>query len=128
MCYYDIGDSMKKNGYTVIDIIVLVLGLALVFAICLPKFSHAFETNTEEIYQSNIELYLQQAALYGNSIKEEVKNNDSYIITIKDLVDNGYLGSNNGEVVDVRDNSSMLEVKIHLIYDEENDNVYAEMV
>lgn len=119
---------MNKKGYTIIDIIILIMGLALVFAICLPKFSHAFETNTEEIYQSNLKLYLEQASLYGNSIKEEVKNNDSYIITIKDLVDNNYLGTNNGDVIDVRDNSSMLDVKIHLIYDEENDNVYAEMV
>jgi len=119
---------MKKNGYTIVDIIILITGLTLVFLFTISKLSHAFDNNTDELYQSNLEVYLKQASLYGNTIKDEVSDNESYIITIKTLVDKGYIMSVNKDVLDVRDNSSMLDMKFHLIYDEENDNVYAEIV
>ena len=47
---------------------------------------------------------------------------------MKDWVDKGYVGSINGEVTDIRDGSSMLNLKIHLIYNDNSDSVYAELV
>lgn len=118
----------KKNGYTFIDILVVIIALGLFTLFTVPKLSHAFENNKDTLYDESLELYLNQATKYGNTIKSEVKENNSYIVSIKDLVDKGYIGSTNGDVTDIRDGSSMLNIKFHLIYDEEKDEVYAEVV
>ena len=101
----------KKNGYTFIDILVVIIALGLVTLFTVPKLSHAFENNKDTLYDESLELYLNQATKYGNTIKNE-----------------GYIGSTNGDVTDIRDGSSMLNMKFHLIYDEEKDEVYAEVV
>lgn len=122
-------DSMrKKNGYTFIDILIIIVGLGLATLFTVPKISHAFESDKDELYSETLELYLKQATKYGDTIKEEIKNSDSYVVSIKDLVDKGYVGSVNGEVTDIRDGSSMLNLKIHLIYNDNSDSVYAELV
>lgn len=122
-------DSMrKKNGYTFIDILIIIVGLGLATLFTVPKISRAFESDKDELYSETLELYLKQATKYGDTIKEEIKNSDSYVVSIKDLVDKGYVGSVNGEVTDIRDGSSMLNLKIHLIYNDNSDSVYAELV
>ena len=118
----------KINGYTFIDLLIVILSLGLVTLFTVPKLSHAFENDKNELYNDSLELYLNQATKYGNTIKSEVKENNSYIVSIKDLVDKGYIGSSDGEVTDIRDGSSMLNMKIHLIYYEEKDTVYAQVV
>ena len=118
----------KKNGYTFIDILIVILSLGLITLFTVPRLSHAFENDKNELYNDSLELYLNQATKYGNTIKNEVKENNSYIVSIKDLVDKGYIGSSDGEVTDIRDGSSMLNMKIHLIYDKKKDTVYAEIV
>ena len=60
--------------------------------------------------------------------KEEIKSQDEYIVTIKELVDAGYIVTINDDVKDPRNQSSMLGVKIKLSYDETLDKVYAEIV
>lgn len=124
----DSDNMRKKNGYTAVDILLIIVTLGLVTLFTVPKLSHAFENNKDTLYNESLELYLNQATRYGNTIKDEVKENNSYIVSIKDLVDKGYIGSTNGDVTDIRDGSSMLNIKIHLIYDEEKDEVYAEVV
>ena len=118
----------RKNGYTVIDILAVIVGLGLLTLFTIPKLSYAFLDNKDELYNESLNLYLTQAENYGNTIKDEVKADDTYIVSIKDLVDKGYIGTVSGSVNDIRDGSSMLDIKFHLIYDEEHDNVYAELV
>lgn len=124
----DSDNMRKKNGYTFIDILIVVVALGLVTLFTVPKLSHAFENDKDTLYNDSLELYLNQATKYGNTIKNEVKENNSYIVSIKDLVDKGYIGSTDGDVTDIRDGSSMLNIKIHLIYDTEKNSVYAELV
>ena len=85
-------------------------------------------TNEELPSDNNLEETLRPQVLDEYIGQNEVKENNSYIVTIKDLVDKGYIGSTNGDVTDIRDGSSMLNMKIHLIYDEEKDTVYAQVV
>lgn len=119
---------MKKNGYTLIELIVLIIGLGIVTFFTVIKLSSAFDFNKDELYERTLSRCLMQAELYGETKKDEIKESESYIITVKDLVDNGFLVTDNGEVVDQRDNSSMLNVRIKLYYNSEEDKVYAEII
>ena len=120
---------MKKNGYTLIELIILIGALGVITLLIVPKLSTAFYNNNVELYQSSLNIYLHSATLYGNNVvKEDVKTNDNYIITIKDLVDVGYVTLTDGEdILDVNGNS-MLGIKIKLYYDSSNDSVYAEIL
>ena len=118
---------MKKNGYTLVELLILIVGLGFVMLIILPKLSTAFNNNYDELYQNSLNVYLHNATVYGNNIiKDEVKNSDNYIISINDLVKNGYATLIDGDIKDVNGNS-MLNIKIKLIYDEVSDSVYAEI-
>ena len=121
--------NMKKNGYTLIELIILIGALGVITLLIVPKLSTAFYNNNVELYQSRLNIYLHSATLYGNNVvKEDVKTNDNYIITIKDLVDAGYVTLTDGEdILDVNGNS-MLGIKIKLYYDSSNDSVYAEIL
>ena len=69
----DSDNMRKRNGYTFIDILIVILSLGLVTLFTVPKLSHAFENDKNELYNDSLELYLNQAAKYGNTIKSEVK-------------------------------------------------------
>lgn len=119
---------MRKNGYTLIEITILIGLMALSAIIILPKISLAFEDNRDARYDNNLANYLKSAEAYGQINKEEVKKSEEYIITIKDLVDAGYLSCINDDITDPRTGNSMLSFKIKLVYDENNDTVFAEVL
>lgn len=119
----------KKNGYTIVELVVLIGIMGIATLIILPQLSKAFYDERDEFYQADIRLYLRQAEKYGEANKEEIKNEEYKVVSIGDLVSAGYIGANNdGIVVDARDASSMNEVKIKLYYEAEEDKVYAELV
>ena len=107
---------MKKNGYTVVELLVLIGIIALSAVLILPKLSLAFQDKREDIYKTDLRTYLKDAEIYGETKKEEIKSQDEYIVTIND------------DVKDPRNQSSMLGVKIKLSYDDTLDKVYAEIV
>ena len=122
---------MKKNGYTVTDVLIIIAILGVSALIVLPRVSNALKVNEkkDELYNNLLELYLNQAEKYGNDKKEEIKNNnDGTVVTIDDLIEAKYIGaaSSNGEIIDIRDDvTKMNNIKIQLIYDEESDKVIA---
>lgn len=119
----------KKNGYTIVELVVLIGIMGIATLIILPQLSKAFYDERDEFYQADIRLYLRQAEKYGEANKEEIKNEEYKVVSIGDLVNAGYIGANNdGIVVDARDASSMNEVKIKLYYKAEEDKIYAELV
>ena len=119
---------MKKNGYTVVELLVLIGIIALSAVLILPKLSLAFQDKREDIYKTDLRTYLKDAEIYGETKKEEIKSQDEYIVTIKELADAGYIVTINDDVKDPRNQSSMLGVKIKLSYDDTLDKVYAEIV
>jgi competence protein ComGC len=121
---------MKKNGYTVFDILILILVLSVSAMISLPKMSYAFKSDKDELYDGTIALYLKEATAYGNANKAEIKKSESKVVTINDLIDAGYIGAYvSHDLIDIRDNKTVMnDLKIKLIYDADSDSVYAEMV
>ena len=121
---------MKRNGFTIYDILIIIALLGVSALIIIPKFSNAIDANDnkDEVYNEILTNYLAIAEKYGNDKKEEVKGNDGMIVSIDDLIKEGYLHTYQDSIIDIRDNSTkMNNVKFSLIYDETNDNVYAEV-
>lgn len=121
---------MKKNGYTLIDALIIIIILSVSAVIILPKVSNALKVNdnTDEIYNNILDNYLSIAEKYGNTIKDKVKEGNNTIISINDLIANGYVHSYSNEIIDIRDNiTKMNNIKFKLIYNEQDDKVYVEL-
>lgn len=121
---------MEKNGYTIYDILIIIAALAVSAVIVIPRVSNALEEadNKEVVYKEILNNYLSIAEKYGNDKKEAIKENDGMIISIDDLIKEGYLHTYQEEIIDIRDNSTkMNNIKFSLIYNEETDSVYAQV-
>jgi len=112
---------MKKNGYTITEMLVVIIVLGI-FTIGLIGFtSYAYKDKSSDYYEEKVLLIEKQAAIYGatlNNLKEE----GNLVITVKDLVDNGYYvaDKDNGDVVDPRNSKATLNgLKIKLTYNED---------
>ncbi len=121
---------MKKNGYTLIELLALIIGLGVVALISLKSASYAFVDNTEELYHENIVSILECAKQYGSDNLETLKEEKELIVTVNELIEKNYIGSDeNGNYVDVRDeNETLNNVKIAIAYDEKNDEIKTEVV
>ena len=121
---------MKKNGFTIYDILIIIAILGVSALIIIPRVSNALETsdNKEEAYKEILGNYLSIAEIYGNDNKEKVKENEGMIVSVDDLIKEGYLHTSLDEIIDIRDNSTkMNNIKFSLIYSEESDSVYAQV-
>ena len=112
---------MKKNGYTVTEMLIVIIVLG-VFTLGIIGFtSYAYKDQSNDYYEEKVLLIEKEAELYGatlNNLKEE----GNLVITVKDLVDNGYYVADNskGDVIDPRNSKATLNgTKIKLTYNED---------
>ena len=115
----------KKIIIAVVLIIIVVLGISAL--IILPKISLAFNNNSEEIYQDQKELYLNQAKKYGEDNIEKLKENENTLVmSVEELQTAKYIGNSIYENEDNPNNNKNLKIKI--TYNEEDNKVTVEYV
>lgn len=121
---------MRSKGYTSLDIIIIVVVLAISAIITIPKVSMALKDNREELYENQINLYLNQANKYGEDHKKDFDDDNNLIITIDDLISEGYvLALESEKIYDIRDNTTELnKLKIKITYDEDKDNITSKLM
>ena len=119
---------MKSRGYTVVDILLVIVVLGVCALVTIPNMSLAFRDNKEELYKEQIDVYLKQAKLYGEEHKDLFQDN-TMVLTLDDLINEGYIGSFDDKIYDIRDGKTILNsMKIRIIYNEEDDTVKSEIV
>ncbi len=117
----------KKNGYTVIDLLIVIVVFGVIAFVTISKVSYALSDDKSELYNLEIKYIENQAIAYGNTIKEELKNENKEI-TVNFLVSEKYLEAEDdkGNIFNPQDESKTLnENKIKLSYDSKNDKVKA---
>lgn len=120
----------KKNGFAYYDILIIISILAVSALVVIPKVSNALKEsdNKEEVYKEILSNYLSIAEKYGNDKKEDIKASEGTIISLDDLIKEGYLHTYQEDIIDIRDNTTkMNNIKFSLIYNEESDSVYAQV-
>lgn len=113
---------MKLNikGYTLPELFILLVVVSLIFLVIIVKTSFAFKEidNGDEIANQE-KLLIEKASLsYSNSIIDRIKDEKVVYVTGTDLIDSGFLASDD----------LYKTLKIKLSYDEENDKVNYEVV
>lgn len=113
--------DMKKNGYTMIELLVVIVAMGLVTLVTLSATSYAFKDHSGEFYDEKVNGILHQAESYGKTLNT-LKEDGNMVITVNDLVKNGYYVGDDeeGNVVDPRNSKANLNgLKIKLTYKED---------
>ena len=114
----------KSNGYTTLDIIIIVVLLSISALILIPRISLAFNDEREDIYQEQTTLYLKQAKKYGEDNVEKLKENEnSIVMSVEELIEAKYIGS---DIFD--DGNNVKNLKIQITYNEEDDTIKVEYI
>ena len=113
---------MKKNGYTALEMLAVIVILGIFTIGILSMTSYAYQDRTTDYYAEIEHLAEKQAELYGatlNNLKEE----GNLVITLNDLVETGYYipDDDTGNVIDPRNSKATLNgLKIKLRYNDGN--------
>ena len=100
---------MEKNGYTTKELLVVIIVLGLFTIGILSSTSYAYKDRSEDYYKETVNLIEKQAVLYGKTLTS-LKEEGNLVITLNDLVENGYYVADDkeGNVTDPRNSKSNL--------------------
>lgn len=119
---------MKKNGYSAIELLIVIVILGVVTLGVVITSSNAFKDDKEAIYEETTYLILHQAEEYGKE-SPVLEQEHTQIITVRDLIESGLYVSvdKDGNVVDPRNSKATLNgLKIKLV--KEGDEVKASLI
>ena len=113
---------MNRKGYTIVELIIVMIIFGIITAITIGTTSYAFKDNSDEFYKVRVSNIESNAKRYAMTL-EELKTDGSMVITVNDLVNEGYISPDNdkGDVIDPRNSKATLNnVKIKLTYNEKD--------
>ena len=117
----------KRNGYTAVDLIIVIAVLGIVTFFTISKVSYALSDDKSQLYSLEVEYIETQAKAYANTIIEELKQGPK-TITVNNLISDNYLQADDesGKIYDPRDEAlSLNDKKISLTYNESTNEVTA---
>ena len=113
---------MNKKGFTLVEILVSIGLLALLGSVIAISLNRVFKDNNERHYNEYVEKIKSSAMLFVNNtvdIINDLNDNSFKIITIGDLIDNGYV--NDTLVNPNTDEKVGKEEKIQVSYDSDHE-------
>lgn len=110
----------NRNGFTLIEILAVLIVLSLLIVLAVPSYTSIYSSIKRQTYHSKITELNAAAQKYGSTIKDEVKDapNHCKTIEIPDLIKGGYIVSEDErreEIIDPTTNRAM-EGKIEICY------------
>lgn len=117
---------MKKNGYTVIELVVVLVVFSVGYFAATWIISGKVNVNfEEELYEEKISAIEKQASIYAMTDESLFEKDKVAYLTVGDLVEkNAIISNENGKVNDPRNEEKDLnDIKIKLTKD--NDKVTA---
>lgn len=117
----------KKNGYSIIDILVVIIVFGAITLFTISKVSYALSNDKEDIYKLEVKLIETQALAYGNTKIDEIKEKN-LTVTVNHLINEDFLQADDdsGNIYDPRDKTETLnEKKVILSYDKDKNEIKA---
>jgi len=119
---------VNKNGYTAIEMLIVIIILGIFTLGILSFTSYAYQDRSKDYYKEIIHLVEKQAVLYGQTLNN-LKEEGNLVITLNDLINADYYVADDeaGSVVDPRNSKATLNgMKIKLSYN--NGQVMASVI
>ena len=118
---------MERSGFTK-EFLIVVIVLGIFTITMLSTTSYAYKDNYNDYYEQVVNVIERQAVLYGDTL-DNLKNEGNFVITVEDLVSNGYYVADDseGNVIDPRNSKHNLNgLKIKLTY--KNGSIKAKVI
>ncbi len=119
---------MKKNGFTTVELLIVIGIFTVIYAIGVINVTHAFEENpNQNEYNQVINLIEVQAQSYAQNNPEIFGESDVIYIYVSDLIEKSYIvPDENGNIKNPLEGSGTLnELKLKI---EKKDNNYSASV
>jgi prepilin-type N-terminal cleavage/methylation domain len=107
---------MKKNGFTLVELIAVLVILALIILIVTPKVLEYLNGSKEDAYTKQTKILEQTAEKWAVKNASKLSENAPYYLEIVTLSDEKFLSSS--KIIDPRTNKKM-EGCIVIKYDDE---------
>ena len=109
----------NKNGYTILEMVVLSLVVGVFAIVSINRVSYAFDNGETITVEENAFMIIEkQAKLYGENNLKLFDEKQEYYMDVNDLVEAKYLlAEEDNKVLGCED---LLERKIKISYDGEN--------
>lgn len=122
--------SLNKFGYTKVEVLVVVVLLGIVAFITINSTSYAFAIDLTDSVNEVKALIEKQAEEYALENLDLFSESSSNYILVSDLVENGYMMTNDDGMVTSPDNSGKTfnDNKIKVEYDKDNKRVKATFI
>lgn len=120
---------MKKNGYTLPEIIIVITVFGVIYFLAANNLSYAFTVDYEsDLYKQTLESIEKNAIIYGENNLDLFAVGKEIYVTVDELAQKGLaITSSDGKVIDPRDNTKNLnDLKVKITY--ENNQVTAKIV
>ncbi len=120
----------NKQGYTKIELLIIIVLLGIVAFITINRTSYAFSVDNTTAIKELTDLIELQATEYGLEHQELFDDTTVTYITVNDLIEEGYLPSDeNNQVLNPTNNKESLnENKIKLEYNTKKEKVVATFI
>ncbi|MCI9233964.1 MAG: prepilin-type N-terminal cleavage/methylation domain-containing protein [Bacilli bacterium] len=96
---------MKKRGFTLTEVLGVIVILGLIALIIFPNVSKSIKNSKQKLYNEQVSLIEENARKWGVEHTAELPDNGSYYLELNDLVLGGYISQK--ELKDPRDDSTM---------------------
>ncbi len=108
---------MKKNGFSTIEILVVVVVFTIVYFVGVTSVSYAFNTDeNKEKYDDIINIIELQAKSYAENTPDLFTEEDTIYVYVKDLIEANYLvADENGKIINPETpNKDLNDLKIKI--------------
>ena len=87
--YNECGDNMKNKGFTLVELLAVIIILGVIILIVIPKVNDAFSLSKDKLLEKQINSLESIARSWGTQNINKVDN--CYILTIEELKKSGLL-------------------------------------
>ncbi len=101
---------MNKKGYSIIELLILIIVTGIIASVLIIKSSYAFKDNSEELYKQTENLLLKAANNYAIKNPDLFKDNKVINVKVEELVKANFYPADDkeGNVVDPRNKKATL--------------------
>lgn len=90
---------MKENGFTLVELIAVLVILALIVIVAFPNIIKAIQNTNSKMETANEELLIANAKSYWTDNTDKLKEGNNSCVTVKTLVLENYTQTNKGILV-----------------------------
>ncbi len=114
---------MKKNGYTVPELVIVIIIFGVVYFLVANNISYAFTLDVDqELYNLTIESIEKKAQIYGEANLDLFDEDKDIYLTVNDLIERSIIfPDKDGKIVDPRnENKELNNLKVKITLEEDN--------